>query len=219
VEKQMDDNDNTYYHVFNRGVEKRTIFQDAQDYGVFLSYLKECLTLKDEKELTKLFLKAKTSKEKAIIIRSQRLKNFHQEIDLLAYSLMPNHFHFFIRQNVKQSLERFMRAFCTRYVMYFNAKYERVGPLFQGRYKSVLIDDEGQYLHISRYIHMQALNLQGQSVQQIQPSSYPEYIGERNTDWIHSDVILESFSKTDQKFTYAAFVLELLQGRTLQREA
>ena len=78
---------NGYYHLYNRGVEKRIIFQDAQDYSVFLSYLKEYLLSKNEKELhERLSDETISSKEKDKILKLLRLNNFSEEISFLAYS-------------------------------------------------------------------------------------------------------------------------------------
>ena len=144
--------ENGYYHIFNRGVEKRIIFQEQQDYDVFLSYLGNYLQPKDEKSMfKKLSLPNISTQEKEHILKLIRLNNFNEEITLLAYSLMPNHIHLFVRQKSAGSIDKFMRSLCTRYVMYFNRKYKRVGTLFQGVYKAALIEDEAYYLHISRY--------------------------------------------------------------------
>jgi hypothetical protein len=102
--------------------------------------------------------------------------------------------------------------------MYFNRKYKRVGPLFQGRYKAIHVTDDAQFLQLSRYIHQQALSLQGPSLQIIHPSSYPEYIGERATTWVHPEQILEFFPKTHSAFSYESFVKDTLQGPSLQME-
>src|SRR3989338_9403043 len=127
--------ENSYYHIYNRGVEKRSIFQDAQDYGVFLSYLKDYLTPKNEGELQNKLSAPNTSyKEKDKILKLLRLNNFYGEITLLAYCLMTNHFHFFVKQKSALSIDKFMQSLCTRYTMYFNRKYRRVGSLFQAVY-------------------------------------------------------------------------------------
>src|SRR4051812_13321253 len=82
------------YHIYNRGVEKRTVFLDQQDYAVFLSYLKNYLLPKDEKGLKQKLLDPNTSyKEKDEILRALKLNNFYGDITLVAYCLMPNHFH------------------------------------------------------------------------------------------------------------------------------
>ncbi|MCL5019036.1 MAG: transposase [Patescibacteria group bacterium] len=154
--------ENGYYHLYNRGVEKRTIFLDQQDYSVFLSYLKEYLIPKNEKALQEILSNSNTSsKEKDKALKLLHLNNFYNEITLLAYCLMPNHFHFFIKQKNPNSIDKFMNSLCTRYTMYFNKKYKRVGSLYQGVYKAVLVSSEEQFLHLSRYIHKQALASQG----------------------------------------------------------
>jgi putative transposase len=202
---------NGYYHIYNRGVEKRIIFLDRQDYGVFLSYLKEYLLPKDEKELNKRLSDPKTSyREKDNILKLLRLNNFDQEITLLAYCLMPNHFHFFIKQKEARSIDRFVQSLATRYTAYFNRKYKRVGSLYQGVYKAVLVTNDKQFIYLSKYIHKQALASQGETLrdQPPQPSSYYEYVGARKTAWIHPEEILAYFSKTNPSLSYKNFVLE-----------
>lgn len=199
-----------YYHIYNRGVEKRSIFQEPQDYYVFLSYLKEYLLPKNEKELREKLSDPNTSyKEKDKIIKMLRLNNFADEINLLAFCLMPNHFHFLIKQNSGISMDRFMNSLATRYTMYFNRKYERVGTLYQGVYKAVIVATDEQLLHLTRYIHKQALALQGEAWERElseQPSSYLEYTDRRKTEWVKADQILTFFSKTNSKLSYEVFV-------------
>lgn len=195
-----------YYHLYNRGVEKRTIFEDEQDYGVFLGYLKEYLIEKDEEALReKLADKSISGKEKDRISKVLQLNNFAGEITLLAYCLMPNHFHFLVKQNEAGSIDKFINSLGTRYTMYFNRKYERVGRLYQDVYKAVLVTTEEQWLYLSKYIHKQALAFQGVALES-QPSSYPEYLGVRNSAWVQSREILAYFSKTKSDFSYKDFV-------------
>ena len=203
---------NSYYHIYNRGVEKRLIFLDAQDYAVFLSYLKEYLTPKNEQELRQKLSDPNTSyKEKDKILKLLRLNNFYGEITLLAYCLMPNHFHFFIKQKSALSIDRFMQSLCTRYTMYFNRKYKRVGSLFQAVYKAVLVETEEQFIYLSKYIHKQALASQGETLQgweEKQPCSFAEYLGLRKTSWVMPFEVLDYFSKTNPTLSYKSFVLE-----------
>lgn len=158
--------ENGYYHLYNRGVEKRLIFQDKQDYSVFLSYLKEYLLPKDEKTLLNRLSGIDTTwAEKDKILKALRLNNYSDEILLLGFCLMPNHFHLLIKQLMIDSIDRFISSIGTRYTMYFNRKYKRVGSLYQGVYKAVLVSTDEQLLQLSRYIHRQALNLQGETLQ------------------------------------------------------
>ena len=200
--------ENSYYHIYNRGVEKRLTFLDQQDYLVFLSYLKDYLLPKDEKNLYEKLADPNIGyKEKDKILKLLRLNNFSDEITLLAYCLMPNHFHFFIKQRSSKSIKVFMQSLMTRYSMYFNRKYQRVGTLFQAVYKAALVTHDGQFVYLSKYIHKQALASQGETLQE-QPSSYPDYLGFRKTDWIHPEEVLGYFSKNHSKNSYKHFVEE-----------
>lgn len=198
---------NGYYHIYNRGVEKRIIFLDQQDYNVFLSYLSEYLLVKDIEGLQEqLADKSLSIQERDKILKKLRLNNFADSITILSYSLMPNHFHFFVKQTTENTIDAFMNSLGTRYSMYFNKKYKRVGKLYQGVYKAVSVISEAQFLHLSRYIHRQALDLQGAALQEKYPCSYYEYVGKKKTDWIKPDEILSYFSKNYPEFSYESFM-------------
>jgi putative transposase len=201
-----------YYHIYNRGVEKRLIFLDAQDYSVFLVYLKDYLLPKDEEGLRKQLVgKNSSSKEKDRALKLLRLNNFADEITLLAFCLIPNHFHLFLKQKSPQSIDKFIQSLCTRYTMYFNKKHKRIGSLWQDTYKAVLLTNDEQFLYLSKYIHKQAIASQGVSLRSYmeeQPSSYSEYLKKRKTEWVHSEEILAFFSKNNSNLSYEAFVAE-----------
>lgn len=206
--------ENSFYHLYNRGVEKRIIFLDEQDYSVFLSYLKEYLLAKDEKNLQKKLADLKTNyKEKDAIIKLLRLNNFFDILELLAYCLMPNHFHLLVYQKTPDAIDQFMNSLITRYAMYFNRKYKRIGPLFQGIYKAVLVETDEQLIHLSRYIHSQSLTSQGQPLRDQQPSSYPNYLNQISQEWIKPEKVLTHFRTEANKLsilhsvdTYKLFV-------------
>ncbi len=187
----------SFYHIYNRGVEKRLIFQDAQDYAVFLLYLKTYLLPKDEKALQATLSDPEVLwKEKDKVLKLLRLNNFSEEISLISYCLMPNHFHLLIKQTDAMTIDTFMNSLCTRYAMYFNRKYKRVGVLFQDHYKAVRVTSDEQLLHLSRYIHRNpAQLLQGAPLQSYLYSSYPEYLQLRISPWVASNIILDYFSK------------------------
>lgn len=194
-----------YYHIYNRGVEKRKIFQDNQDYRVFLSYLKTYLKPKEILVLQNKLADAVTSwREKSRIINLLALNNFYGEIKLLVYCLMPNHFHFLIKQKNEVSITSFMNSLITKYTMYFNKKNRRIGHLFQGRYKAILVESDEQLLHLSRYIHRNPIGAAPIG----EYSSYEDYLGKRKTDWLTTKQILAHFSQTNLRLTYKAFVEE-----------
>lgn len=194
--------EDSFYHIYNRGVDKQEIFQDEQNYKVFFHFLKRYLTKPPE-------LPGR--------IRPHWKSDLHDKINLIAYCLMPNHFHLMIKQSTEDAMTAFMRALSNSYVRYFNEKYKRVGPLFQGRYKAVLVETDSYLLHLTRYIHLNPIELE-----QVRPasrsdlvgysySSYGDYLGKRKTNWVHPEEIL-SFFKTAQRtslkdiLSYQSFV-------------
>ncbi len=198
--------ENGFYHVYNRGVEKREIFIDKQDYVVFLGILNKYLTPTPP---------ANNPTQIGPLI----LNTLHHEIDLLAYCLMPNHFHMILQQKKVDSMTKLLQRVATSYSIYFNKKYQRVGSLFQGVYKAATIDNENYLLHLSRYIHLNPLELlkvspsEGETFGGYRWSSYLEYVRKRKTDWVKTDLILSYFSsakETDKNFkdlnSYQSFV-------------
>ena len=160
----------SFYHVYNRGVDKRPIFRDEQDYRFFIKLLRKYMDPSYQ------------SKANEIIRPS-----FSNSIELLAYCLMPNHFHLLIYlKNNTDDAERLFRGIMTAYVMYFNHKYRRVGPLFQGRYKASPVNDDNYLLHISRYIHLNPLDVD-QDYKKYPYSSYGLYTENRNQTFLSLD--------------------------------
>jgi len=209
--------DHTYYHIYNRGVAKQKIFLDKQDYVTFLGCLKLYLTppkLVDRRfSITLQGSSLSDTKEKVIYAPSRQPNNHEKTIELVAYCLMPNHFHLMLRSIEKDSMSRFMRSLATRYSMYFNKKYERVGPIFQGIYKAVMIEQEPQFIWITKYIHQNPHPLTP-NLAEYPYSSYANYLGKINQTWIHPENILTYFSQKNPKFSYQNFVEEPLEHTT-----
>lgn len=181
---------NGYYHIYNRGVGKMDIFNDDADYGVFLSYLKEYLSPPPNKTelLHTIYLKDRVFRGVDRIP-----KNFTNKISLICYCLMPNHFHLLIKQNENSVMKDFVHSLLLRYSTYFNKKYDRVGPLFQGRFKAVLVENESYLLHLSKYIHLNPLKY-SKSIENAK-SSYADFLGLKHTLWVNPNIILTYFNK------------------------
>lgn len=200
--------ENGIYHVYNRGVEKRIIFTDERDYATFLRLLKDALSPPlTGKQKQELFSKSVTFKGLAFKGIPRQPKNFFGNIELLAYALMPNHFHLLIRQTKRNSLSEFLQSVATRYSMYFNRRHKRTGKLFENVYKAVEIDSEPYLLHITRYIHLNPIN-QVKTLTEAY-SSYPEYLKQRNSQWVKPEFILSMFSSRPNGYnSYRSFVEE-----------
>lgn len=185
---------NSIYHIYNRGVEKRTIFEDDQDCNVFLSYIKEYLS------------------PQGVTLRYRGLQGkYFEEIKLLAFCLMPNHLHLLIKQSDKNSIKKFTQSLFTRYSMYFNKKHRRIGGLFQSTYKATNVIDTEHLLYISKYIHRNPSKMTNDFTKKY--SSYSDYLNITNTSWLNKTIILDEFNKsTYMKYnnvkTYKQFVEE-----------
>lgn len=191
--------ENSYYHLYNRGVNKAAIFLDDSDYKTFLGYLKFYLTLPD--------LQGSTLK----VSPSRNLKNYYQKLKLLAYCLMPNHFHLLVYQEEADGINFFMRSLATKYSMYFNRTYQRVGHVFQGIYKAVNVNTEEQYLYLSKYIHRNPKEIlpSGINLEGYKYSSYANYLKLFNQSWVETEEILSYFSRGGGGNSYKNFVEEV----------
>lgn len=117
--------------------------------------------------------------------------SYQDRVELLAYALMPNHFHLFVYQYDAYAITDFMRSLLTSYGMYFNKTYDRVGPVFQSHYRAKLISDDAYLHHISRYIHLNPVDWKTSN-----KTSLDFYRGTRTGDWIKPDRILRLFENT-----------------------
>lgn len=179
-----------YYHIYNRGVDKRKTYLDDQDYRVFLHLLKYYLSPLDQNSHPLANLPNYS------LVRARPLANLENEVELLAYCLMPNHFHLLIKQLTTDGMTKLLRRLSTTYSMYFNKRYGRVGHLYQGNYKAALVPDDGYLLHLSRYIHLNPAELTRSHLVSYPYSSYPYYLGKKETRWLKPEIILSFFDKS-----------------------
>ena len=144
------------YHIVNRGVEKRKIFLKSQDYNRFILAL-EFLNEKENFNLWNLVTRAEQARSDLTTFKehldNQRRKPQRPIIELLAFTLMPNHFHLIIREIMEGGIPLFMQKLCSGYVTYFNKQCNRVGPLFQSRYKSIRIKEDIHLATVFAYVH------------------------------------------------------------------
>lgn len=174
----------SYYHIYSRGVNKEAIFRQEEDYSVFLNLFKRYLNEEPTKDN-----------------KGREYPWYHRDIELLAFCLMPNHVHLLVFQHSLTGMTQLLKSIMTTYSMYFNEKYKRVGPVFQSRFRASLINKDNYLQHISRYIHLNPL-----IYQEWQFSSLPYYLGEKDAKWIKPDKILELFNNNHQE--YANFLAD-----------
>ena len=145
---------NEYYHVYNRGARKNTIFDDDLDYQRFI----ETLTWYQKYAYPySAYLKQLNSPQVSKNELDQHIAQNYSNpalINILSFALMPNHFHLVIRQHHENGIRRYLKLITTSHAMYFNRRYSFSGAVFQGRYQTVHIANEYQLLHTCRYVHL-----------------------------------------------------------------
>lgn len=188
-----------FYHIYNRGVEKRDIFLDDADHFRFIRGLYE---FNDDHPIVLSRIPNYRGRSSAVV--EDRPLHLPREriIEIICFCLMPNHFHLLLKQIKDNGIPLFMKKLSTGYAMYFNTKYKRSGVFFQGRYKAILVEKEEYFLHLSRYIHLNPVELiephwKERGVQDKKKvfsflenyrwSSYPDYIGKKNFPSITKD--------------------------------
>ncbi len=147
---------NEIYHVYNRGVEKRKIFLTENDY---LRFLHDLYEFNDTAPAVYFHKKPQHFKSCEVGLRKVAQKR-DLLVEIYSFTLMPNHFHLMLKQIREGGVTEFMRKIGTGYTNYFNLTQERVGSLFQGKYKSVRIDNHAHFLHLPFYIHSNPLSLE-----------------------------------------------------------
>ena len=142
---------NEIYHIYNRGVAKQPIFLDKRDYEKFILTITYYRYAKLPLKLSRFLQLA--HKERDIIMA--KLNNDNKKlVEVLCYTLMPNHFHLIVKQLEDDGISKYMRLILNSWTHHFNKRHVRVGSLFQGVFKAVRIEDDEQLIHLSRYIHI-----------------------------------------------------------------
>ena len=177
---------------------------DRRDYYRFIHDLYE---LNDSRNVSNISHRFTTNYQgPALINRRER----DLLVEIHCFCLMPTHYHLILRQIQDEGIYRFMHKLGTAYAMYFNLKYKRRGVLFEGRYKAKPIETDEYMIHLSRYIHLNPLNIfQGDwkergvadreaanaFLESYRWSSYPDYIGIKNfPSVIETDFVLAQLS-------------------------
>ncbi len=215
------------YHVFNRGVEKRDVFLSEGDRWRFLQGM---YLFNDESASTNLLYRLEQEKGKMHfgILRTYIAQGKIQRKPLtriVADCLKPNHFHFLLEEIQENGISRFMQKLGTGYVGYFNRKYERVGPLFQGKFKAVEVKNDEQLAYLLVYVNAinpgqeiePALKAEAQNPEEILEfikhypwSTHLEYLNKRDSVVAEKGVAGTLFSSPKK---YEQFVADVIRGK------
>lgn len=202
------------YHILNRSISHQPLFTGNREYrraldGMYF-YSFNSLPLKFS-----YFLKLSREKRENII---NKLLQGKKLVEIICFCLMPNHFHFLLKQIAEKGIAEFMSNFQNSYTRYFNTRHKRIGPLFQGPFKAVRVETDEQLLHLSRYIHLNphssyvVKNIK--DLEKYQWSSFLEYL-EKRKGFCQKEIVL-SFYRAPEN--YKKFVCDQAEyQRELQK--
>ena len=183
MERKVPFVENEYYHLFSRGVEQRDIFHDDQDRERFLALLLCCNSTKN----VKISNLSKRQRGEPLLGLLDKHDAADRIISVLAYALMPNHFHIVVRENSNGAISKFMLKLMTAYSMYFNTKYGRSGPLFTRPFRSRHVDSDEYFRWVFAYVTLNPLEL-------------------HQTDWKRAGVKdLEAAQRFMKRYRYSSF--------------
>ena len=203
-----------FYHIYNRGTDKRKIFLDEKDYFRFIHCLFEFNNSRAVLNASFRFACAQRTQNyggETSIVKRER----DRLVDIISFCLMPNHFHLILKQLKDNGIAKFMQKLGTGYTMYFNKKQDRNGALFQGVFKAILIDRDEYFLPLSGYIHSNPIEIINANwkekgirnwlvvnkfLKNYRWSSYLDYIGIKNFPSITSRNFLLNYFKSDKGY-------------------
>lgn len=194
-----------YYHIFNRSINKEPIFTRKRDCARAAKCLGYYRYSNPPMKLSH-FLDYGVEKRKELLNQLRKSKKL---VEIAAYCLMPNHFHLLLKQVTDEGISKFLSKFQNSYTKFMNTKYKREGHLFKGQFRSVLVEDDEQLLHLSRYIHLNpyssAVVPSFKALESYPFSSFPEYLGDVEDGMCDKDIILGQFRNT---LSYKKFVFD-----------
>jgi putative transposase len=131
------------YHIFSKSIAGFKIFNNEEDYSRYILSMRY-------------YMRERTGVSFCNALKEPEVKKGGVDIlvQIIAYSTMPTHIHFALKQLKDKGITTFMRRFLDSYTRYFNIKHNRKGPLWEGKFKNVLVSSDEQLLHLSRYIHL-----------------------------------------------------------------
>jgi putative transposase len=197
-----------HYHIYNRGASKQKIFLDMRDFERFLLYFK---LMNDEQDGLVIrwreFHKNNPKISVDDFLRSH-LRKRKPLVKIIAYCINPNHYHLILGQEKENGITDFMRKLGTGYTMYFNKKYKHSGVIFQGRFKSVYIDDNDYLLYLSAYVNKNYFihnSGKGNNIRSWRYCSLDEYSHseKKKGELCEKEIVLGQFSNAGEYLIFA----------------
>ncbi|MFQ5452019.1 MAG: transposase [Candidatus Paceibacterota bacterium] len=191
-----------FYHIFNKSVAAENIFTRARTISRVLSLI----------DFYRFPVQISYSLYNSL---SANLKNIRQKaiyssapvVLILAFAIMPSHYHFLVKQLVDGGISSFISNFQNSFAKFYNIKYKREGSVFKARFKAVRIESEEQLVHVSRYIHLNPVTsylLDIEELGQYSRTSFTTYMNNKVYKLVETETIMRQFN--NKRDLYGKFV-------------
>jgi len=193
--------ENEVYHVFNRSIGNEGILTGKRGLKRFLD-LSEYYQFDQKLRFSK--FKSMNQLEQSGYL--EKMKKRSRLVRIYAYALMPNHFHFLLRQVSRRGISSFISKLQNSYAKYFNLKKSRHGGVFQNSFKAKWVENDAQFIHLSRYIHLNPVTsylVEFKGLKNCHLTSFPEYFGSSEKKIVDTDFLLKHFGSGGK---YSEFV-------------
>ncbi|MEK6715311.1 MAG: transposase [Candidatus Omnitrophota bacterium] len=191
------------YHIFNKSIAGFTIFNTNWEYQRILTTVRYYMIGKHSSCLARFLELNETNNSDINIVLGDYLRQKAKIVDIIAYCIMPTHIHLIFKQLEDNGISRSVNNILNSYTRYFNTKHKRKGPLWESRFKSKLVENEEQLLHLSRYIHLNPVTAFLVDKPELwRYSSYREYLGiEETPRYCHFNSHINVLPGNYKKFT------------------
>ena len=221
-----------FYHIYNRGTDKRNIFSDEADQWRFIQSMQEFNALDPIGSIYE-HCRTKNSPHAQFGSKASKSEKVNESlVNIVAYCLNPNHYHFLLQQVSEKGIEKFMQRLGTGYTKYFNNKEERSGGLFEGKFQAIHIDSNEYLLHVSVYVNLndrvhgfgsKASKFSASKFSEAVPikskSSWDEYMGKANDPFCETSNVLGQFkSRKDYEVFAENTLVGIRERKILARE-
>lgn len=186
------------YHVFTRSIAGYKIFNDQSEYDRMLDLIQYYQINSPVVKFSRFEQLPRDIKES---VRNDHEEDTHKLVEIIAYCLMPTHIHLLLKQIDDSGISHYMRKILNSYTRYFNTKHGRKGPLWEGKFKNVLVETDAQLLHLTRYIHLNPATARlVENPDSWHTSSYKEYLSEGKQEICEFTELLEIRPETYKPF-------------------
>lgn len=193
------------YHVYNRGIALEPIFKEKKDYLRFIEVVN--FYRYSSPGLRFSYYNRLPIDQRTPFIEDLE-KNGEKQVIIYAFTLMPNHFHFLLKGTIEYGIQKFFSNLQNSYAKYFNTKTKRTGSLFQEMFKAVRIESDEQFIHTTRYVHLNpSTSYLVKNINELKKypwSSLKNYIGNDGFNFVETD-FLNSFYNSKEKLMSFTF--------------